>query len=69
MKFVWIFCNESISLEVMDLLETLDVEGYTVWRHVLGSHRGCRTHWGDEVWPGTKQDRPIPILQVAFKRE
>jgi hypothetical protein len=53
MKFIWIFCNESISPEVMELLERLDVEGYTVWKHVLGSHRGCRTHWGDEVWPGT----------------
>ncbi|SIN71943.1 hypothetical protein SAMN05444368_1478 [Acetomicrobium flavidum] len=52
MKFIWIFCNQSIAPEILDLLDSLGVDGYTVWRHVLGHHRGCRTHWGDAVWPG-----------------
>ena len=45
MKFVWIFCNQSIAPEVIELLDSLEVDGYTVWRHVLGHHRGCRKHW------------------------
>ena len=36
MKFVWIFCNQSIAPEVIELLDSLEVDGYTVWRHVLG---------------------------------
>ncbi|HAK40918.1 MAG TPA: hypothetical protein PLS21_03605 [Synergistales bacterium] len=53
MKFLWIFCNESIAPEVIELLEEIEIDGYTVWQNVRGHHRGCKTHWGDEVWPGT----------------
>lgn len=52
MKAVWILCNESISEDVIDLLERNGVEGYTVWDNVLGCHHGCRTHWNNAVFPG-----------------
>ena len=52
MKFIWIFCNQSIAPEVLELLDSLEVDGYTVWRHVLGHHRGCRTHWEMRFGPG-----------------
>ncbi|NCC61667.1 MAG: hypothetical protein EOM12_12165 [Verrucomicrobiae bacterium] len=52
MKGLWIFCNESISEEVIALFEEGDVEGYTAWPAVLGCHRGCKTRWNDAVFPG-----------------
>ena len=52
MKAIWILCNESISGEVIELLEKDDVSGYTVWDNVLGCHHGCRTHWNHAVFPG-----------------
>lgn len=52
MKAIWILCNESISDDVIGLLETDGVTGYTVWDNVLGCHHGCRTHWNNPVFPG-----------------
>lgn len=52
MKAIWILCNESISEDVIDLLEKDGVEGYTVWDNVLGCHHGCKTHWNNAVFPG-----------------
>lgn len=52
MKAVWIFCNESLVEEVLDLLDRDGVEGYTAWPDVLGCHHGCKTHWNDAVFPG-----------------
>ncbi|MBL3593474.1 MAG: hypothetical protein JMJ93_08235 [Synergistaceae bacterium] len=52
LKALWIFCNESIVEEVIDLLEEGGAEGYTAWPDVLGCHRGCKTHWNDAVFPG-----------------
>ena len=53
MKMVWIVCNESISAEVMEILDGGGVLRYTVWQNVLGKddHEG-KTHWGNDVFPG-----------------
>jgi hypothetical protein len=54
MKMLWIICNESIGEELMErVLDNNGVEGYTVWRDVLGKDNvGNKTHWGDAVFPG-----------------
>ncbi len=48
MKMLWIICNESIGEELMErVLDSNGVEGYTVWRDVLGKDNvGNKTHWG-----------------------
>jgi nitrogen regulatory protein PII len=53
MKMVWIICNESISEEVMEILDNDGVSGYTVWQNVLGkNNRNGSKHWGTDVFPG-----------------
>lgn len=54
MKMLWIFCSESIGEELMEqVLDRDGIEGYTVWRDVLGKDNiGPKTHWGNAVFPG-----------------
>jgi len=54
MRMIWIICNESIAEDLMDqVLDRDAVEGYTVWRDVLGKdNKGDKTHWGNAVFPG-----------------
>lgn len=54
MRMLWIICSESIGEELMEKVLDVDgVEGYTVWRDVLGKdNKGNKTHWGDAVFPG-----------------
>ncbi len=53
MKMVWITCNESISEELMEILDSDGIAGYTVWKDVLGKdNRGSNTHWDNAVFPG-----------------
>ncbi|MDT8283978.1 MAG: hypothetical protein RQ767_00500 [Thermovirgaceae bacterium] len=51
---LWIFCNESIGEDLMEqVLDRDGIEGYTVWRDVLGKDNvGPKTHWGNSVFPG-----------------
>ncbi|MDO9508274.1 MAG: hypothetical protein Q7I97_02850 [Thermovirgaceae bacterium] len=51
---LWIICNESIGDDLMEqVLDRDGIEGYTVWRDVLGKDNvGPKTHWGDPVFPG-----------------
>ncbi len=50
---LWITCNESISEELMEILDNVGVKGYTVWKDVLGKdNQGEKTHWGNAVFPG-----------------
>jgi len=52
LKMLWVICNESIAEDVRDTLEGNGVSGYTVWREVVGTHIGHKTHWGDAIFPG-----------------
>jgi len=53
LKMVWIICNESISAEVMEVLDSGGVWRYTVLQNVLGKDNvGGKTHWGNDVFPG-----------------
>jgi hypothetical protein len=53
MKMLWILCNESISQEVMECLDSSGARAYTVWTDVLGKdNEGDKTHWGTSVFPG-----------------
>lgn len=54
MRMLWIMCNESVGEDLMErVLDSDGVEGYTVWRDVLGKDNvGNKTHWGDAVFPG-----------------
>ena len=54
MNMLWIICNESIAGDLMEqVLDRDGIEGYTVWRDVLGKdNTGVKTHWGNAVFPG-----------------
>lgn len=54
MSMLWIICNESIAEDLMEqVLDRDGIEGYTVWRDVLGKdNAGPKTHWGNAVFPG-----------------
>jgi len=75
LKMVWIFCNESIAGEVMDILDNDGIAGYTVWQNVLGRDiRTGKTHWGNDVFPGKNWvfmifcgDEDITGLKEKFK--
>ena len=35
MKMFWIFCNESVAEDLMDVLNKNGITGYFVWKNVL----------------------------------
>ncbi len=52
MKAVMIVFNQSISDEVYEILEKLNIKGFTRWLNVHG--RGSQTgepHYGTHIWP------------------
>ncbi len=52
MKAVLIVFNQSISDEVYDILEQLNIRGFTRWLdvHGRGSEKG-EPHYGTHIWP------------------
>lgn len=51
MKLILIAYNEAIDEEVMELLDTAEVAGYTKWIQVLGKGRASGPHLLSHVWP------------------
>ena len=53
MKILWICCNESIGDELVEILDSDGLRGYSVIQRVLGKDEaGGRVHWGNAVFPG-----------------
>ncbi len=52
MKMFWIFCNESVAEDLMEILDANGLDGYFVWKDVLCKDRkNGKTHWGDAIFP------------------
>jgi len=51
MKLVFITYNIAIHDEVMDVLATLGLKGYTRWEEVTGVGRQSGPHLSTHVWP------------------
>ncbi len=52
MKMVWVIYNQVIQADVMDLMEEMEIRGFTRWREVQG--RGGEKgdpHMGTFTWP------------------
>jgi hypothetical protein len=50
-KLVLICYNEAIDQEVFDVLEEVNVEGYTKWTKVLGRGKSSGPHLYSHIWP------------------
>ncbi|WP_024823042.1 MULTISPECIES: PG0541 family transporter-associated protein [Aminobacterium] len=53
MKMFWIFCNESVAEDLMEVLNKNGITGYFVWKNVLfRDNVSGKTHWDDAIYPG-----------------
>jgi len=50
-KLVLICYNEAVDQEVFEVLEEVNVEGYTKWTKVLGRGRSSGPHLYSHIWP------------------
>jgi nitrogen regulatory protein PII len=50
-KFVLICYNEAVDQEVFEVLDDINVEGYTKWTKVLGKGKASGPHLYSHVWP------------------
>jgi hypothetical protein len=55
MKVMWIVCNESLSNDVREILDSdPSIKGYTVWEGLHSVNKiDNRSRWGDSIWPGS----------------
>lgn len=63
MKAVFLSCNQSMFDEVMDLMEDMDISGFTGWEELIG--RGTNDgepHMGDHAWP-TMNSALISVME------
>ena len=51
MKLVLICYNEAIDQEVLQALDSANVEGYTKWTKVLGKGKASGPHLYSHIWP------------------
>jgi len=52
MKMVMISYNVAIEEEITELLEKLEITGYTKWVNVLGKGKASGDHLDSHIWPG-----------------
>ncbi len=50
-KLVLICYNEAVDQEVFEILEEVNVEGYTKWTKVLGKGKASGPHLYSHIWP------------------
>ncbi len=51
MKAVLIAYNVALHEEVLEILERLEIEGFTRWERVVGRGRSAGPHLGTHIWP------------------
>ena len=69
MKAVFLSCNQSMYDSVMDLMEDMDIMGFTGWEELIG--RGTNDgepHMGDHAWP-TMNSALISVMEDAKAAE
>jgi hypothetical protein len=50
LRLYWLAYNVALETDINQLLETLEIKGYTAWEEVRGRGRSG-PHLNDEVWP------------------
>ena len=69
MKAVFLSCNQSMYDSVMDLMEDMDITGFTGWEELIG--RGTNDgepHLGNHAWP-TMNSALISVMEDAKAAE
>lgn len=64
MKLVMICYNEAIDDEVTELLDKMDIKGYTKWTKVLGKGQTSEPHLLSHIWPKANN-----VIAVAVEEE
>ncbi len=53
MKMVLIVYNQAVDEEIMEVLTSCCLDGFTKWQRVLGQGELSEPHLDTSVWPGT----------------
>ncbi len=61
MKMVFMSFFEGKTDEVTELLETENIESYTLWNKIQGRAPGYRPRLGTQVWPGNNGAVIFPV--------
>jgi len=64
MKMLMIIYNEALDNEVMEILDRLDISGYTKIPKVFGKGNKSGIHLGTDIWPGLNN-----IIYAACQEE
>lgn len=52
MKAIFVACNQSIYDEVLDIMNRMQMHGYTGWEELMGcGSRNGEPHLGNHAWP------------------
>ena len=52
MKAIFVACNQSIYDEVLDIMNRMQMRGYTGWEELMGcGSRNGEPHLGNHTWP------------------
>lgn len=52
MKAIFVACNQSIYDEVLDIMNHMQMRGYTGWEELMGcGSRNGEPHLGNHAWP------------------
>ena len=52
MKAIFVACNQSIYDEVLDIMNRMQMRGYTGWEELMGcGSRNGEPHLGNHAWP------------------
>ena len=52
MKAIFVACNQSIYDEVLDIMNRIQMRGYTGWEELMGcGSRNGEPHLGNHAWP------------------
>lgn len=57
-KMIFLIYDKAIDLKIEQLLESLNIDGYTKWQDVEG-FGGAEKRLGSKVWPGSNSMRII----------
>ena len=67
-KLVLICCNEAVDQEVLDVLDEVDVQGYTKWTKVLGKGKTSGPHLYSHIWPKANNVIATVVSEEAAAR-
>ena len=63
MKAIFVACNQSIYDEVLDIMNRMQMRGYTGWEELMGcGSRNGEPHLGNHAWP-TMNSALLPVVE------